>query len=364
MYVSVLGEQFHRARLAPALTHLDSASAGRSSNAVIGTISAHLWREAERGSYVAAADRTDEFARDTRDLAALIGHTADEIIFRESARSALRALLNGSSLPVSSTVWVAKNEFGPNLVEFERRGYAVRPLPDGDIYGHVDLDALENMLQFDQPDLIHICHLGSMSGVVQPVARIVEIAHAAAVPVIVDMAQSVGHVPTVTGADIVYGTSRKWLAGPRGIGFLAVRRDALRSVDIESSDAYLAGRLGLGVAVTELAQIGQQRVYRELAAIGRATRERLDGIGSWEVLEPIDEPSAIVTLAPPPGWQVADLRAARDRLFDELGILVTAAESWRAPLAGDRPVLRISPHLDLRSEDLDRLADALRTMGY
>ncbi|MDF3284584.1 aminotransferase class V-fold PLP-dependent enzyme [Gordonia sp. N1V] len=364
MYVSVLGEQFHRARLSPAITHLDSASAGRSSNAVIGTISAHLWREAERGSYVAADDRAEEFARDTRDLASLIGHTAEEITFRESARAALRALLNGWSLPVSTTVWVAKNEFGPNLVEFERRGYAVRPLPDGDLNGHIDLDALENMLQFEQPDFIHICHIGSMSGVVQPVARIVEIAHAAQVPVVVDMAQSVGHVPTVTGADIVYGTSRKWLTGPRGVGFLAVRRDSLRTVEIESSEAFLAGRLGLGVAVAELQQIGQQRVFRELAAIGRATRERLDGIGSWVVCEPVDEPSALVTLAPPPGWQDSDLQAARDRLFDELGILVTAAESWRAPLAGDQGVLRISPHLDVRREDLDRLADALRTMGY
>ncbi|NDK92546.1 aminotransferase class V-fold PLP-dependent enzyme [Gordonia desulfuricans] len=364
MYVSVLGEHFHRARLNPAMTHLDSASAGRSSNAVIGTISAHLWREAERGSYVAADDRADELARDTRDLASLIGHTADEITFRESARAALRALLTGWSLPVSSTVWVAKNEFGPNLVEFDRRGYSVRPLPDGDVYGHVDVDALENMLQFEQPDFIHICHVGSMSGVVQPVPRIVEVAHAARVPVVVDMAQSVGHVPTVTGADVVYGTSRKWLTGPRGVGFLAVRRDSLRSVDIDSSEAFLAGRLGLGVAVAELQQVGQQRVYRELAAIGRATRERLDGIGSWEILEPADEPSALVTLGPPPGWQSSDVHAARDRLFEEVGILVTAADSWRAPLAGDQTVLRISGHLDVQREDLDRLADALRTMGY
>ncbi|MGV9826903.1 MULTISPECIES: aminotransferase class V-fold PLP-dependent enzyme [unclassified Gordonia (in: high G+C Gram-positive bacteria)] len=363
MYVSDLGEQFHRARINPAVTHLDSASAGRSSNAVIGTISAHLWREAERGSYVAADDRAAEITRDKRDLAQLIGHTSDELSFRESARAALRALLTHWSLPVSSTVWVAKNEFGPNLVEFERRGYGVRAMPDGDVYGHVDTDALENMLQFEQPDFIHVCQIGSMSGAVQPVTRIVEIAHAAGVPVVVDMAQSAGHVPTVTGADVVYGTSRKWLTGPRGVGFVAVRRDALRHVDIDSSEAFVAGRLGLGVAVSEILQTGQQRVFRELAAIGRAVRERLDGIGSWEVREPIDEPSALVTLAPPPGWQSADVHAARDKLFD-IGILVTAADSWRAPLAGDEPVLRISPHLDVTRGQLDDLADALRTMGY
>ena len=363
MYVSELGEQFHRARLEPAITHLDAASAGRSSNAVIGTVSAHLWREAERGSYVAADDRADEIARDKRDIAQLLGHTPDELTYRESARAALRTLLTSWSLPMASTVWVGKNEFGPNLVEFERRGYAVRPLPDGDVYGHVDTDALENMLQFEQPDFIHICHVGSMSGAVQPVARIVEVAHQVGVPVVADMAQAVGHVPTVTGADVVYGTSRKWLTGPRGVGFLAVRRDSLRPAEVDPSQSFIAGMLGLGVAVSEVLQTGQQRVFRELAALGRATRERLDGIGSWQVLEPVDEPSAIVTLAPPPGFQSADVHQARDKLF-ELGLLVTAADSWRAPLAGDTSVLRISPHLDVTREQLDRLADALRTMGY
>lgn len=363
MYVSELGEAFHRARLTPTLTHLDSASAGRSSTAVIGTITAHLWREAERGSYVAADEYADHLARDKRDLASLIGHTGDELYFRDSARAALRGLLTHWSLPVSSTVWVAKNEFGPNLVEFERRGYAVRALPDADVYGRVDTDALQNMLQFDQPDFIHVCQIGSMSGVVQPVTRIVEVAHEAGVPVVVDMAQAAGHVPTVTGADIVYGTSRKWLTGPRGVGFIAVRQDSLRPLVIESSDAFVAGRLGLGAAVSEVLTVGQQRVFRELALIGQTTRERLHGIGSWEVVEPLDEPSALVTLAPPPGWESADVAAARDRLLG-LGLLVTAADAWRAPLAGESSVLRISPHLDVRRADLDRLADALRTMGY
>lgn len=361
--MSELGDQWRRARLRPEVVHLDSASAGRSSNAVIGTISAHLWRESERGSYVAEEDRAAEIARDCRDLATLLGHTPDELTFRESARAALSALLTQWNLPIASTVWVAKNEFGPNLVEFERRGFAVRPLPDGDRHGHVDTDALENMLQFDQPTFLHICQVGSASGVVQPVTKIVEIAHAANVPVVVDMAQAAGHVPTVTGADVVYGTSRKWLAGPRGVGFVAARKDSLRPLEIENSTAFPAGLLGLGAAVSEVLAAGQQRVFRELAAIGQATRERLDGIGSWEVLEPIDEPSAITTLAPPPGWQANDVLNARERLL-ALGILTTAADSWRAPLATDQSVLRVSPHLDVEREDLDRLADGLRTMGY
>lgn len=363
MFCSELGERWHAVRSEPTLAHLDSAAAGRSSRAVIEVITDHLRRETERGSYVAAEEQAEVLAAGRRALARLIGHRPEELSYRDSARTCLRALLNSWNLPVSATVWVAGNEFGPNLDEFERREFAVRTMPAADVYGHVDVDSLENMLQFEQPDFIHVCHIGSASGIVQPIAEIVRVAHFAGVPVVVDMAQSVGHVPTVTGADIVYGTSRKWLTGPRGVGFIAVRDDALRPVTVESSEPFVAGQLGLARAVTELLDLGQQRIFRELATIGRITRERLHGIGSWEVLEPIDEPSALVTLAPPPGWEPGDVLTAKRKL-QEQGILVTCADSWRAPLDTEQSVLRISPHVDVERGQLDALAAAIRTMGY
>ena len=363
MYVSELGDLWHRARTEPVSIHLDSAAASRASNQVIETITAHLWREAERGAYVAQEQITESLDRCRRDIATLVGRQAHELAFRESAKAALRALLTFWNLPISASVWVAKNEFGPNLDEFERRGYAVHTIPSADVYGHVDTDALENMLQFEQPDFIHVCHIGSHSGIVQPVEKIVELARTAGVPVVVDVAQSFGQRDCASGADVVYGTSRKWLAGPRGVGFLAVRGDSVRPAEIESSEAFVAGRLGLGVAIQELQSFGPERVSRELAAIGQFTRERLHGIGSWEVIEPINEPSAIVTLAPPPGWGPSDVLAARDKLRS-IGILVTCADSWRAPLSAEQSVLRISPHLDVQRSHLDQLANELRGMGY
>ncbi|MFW0789892.1 aminotransferase class V-fold PLP-dependent enzyme [Gordonia sp. CPCC 205333] len=368
MFISELGEQWHAARIDPTITHLDSASAGRSSNAVIEAIADHLWRESKRGSYVALDDVYNELLDGRNGLAALLGTTGDRIVYRDSARASLRSLLSAWNLPIATTVWVAKNEFGPNLIEFERRGFAVRTLPDADVFGHVDVDALENMLQFEQPQFIHMCQIGSASGVVQPVKRIVDVAHDAGVPVVVDMAQAIGHVPTVTGADFSYGTSRKWLTGPRGVGFVAVQEKSLRPIalaDLEvGTDAgYIAGRLGLGRAVAEITTIGASKVYRELAKVGQTTRERMNGIGSWEVVEPIEEPSALVTLAPPPGWQAGDVAAAAAHLRST-GVLVTAAHVQRAPLTMENSVLRLSPHLDVTREQLDRVAGELRTMGY
>ncbi|MGZ8177742.1 aminotransferase class V-fold PLP-dependent enzyme [Williamsia sp. SKLECPSW1] len=364
MYISELGELWHRSRVAPDIVHLDSAAASRSSDAVIGEVTAHLWRESARGAYVAAEQSAERLDRARRDLAAMVGHAPAGIAFRESALSALRALLTYWTMPVPATVWVCPTEYGPNLDQFERRGYSVHTMPSTDGTGRVNTDALENMLQFEQPDVIHVCHIGSLSGIVQPTAKIVELAHRVGVPVVVDAAQAIGHVDCVTGADIVYGTSRKWLAGPRGVGFLSVSDDSLRPVEIESSEAFIAGRIGFGTAVQELQSYGLERVRRELAAIGEYTRTRLDGVGSWEVIEPLDEPSAITTLAPPPGWQDADVAAARETLRSR-GILVTAADSWRAPLTTrERSVLRISPHLDVEDTHLDRLAGELRGMGW
>ncbi len=368
MFLSELGADWHAARIESDIAHLDSASAGRSSNKVIDAITKHLWEESKHGSY-AAMDAADEaLARTSRELAALLGHEPEEVAYRDTARAALRAFLGVANLPITSTVWVAKNEFGPNLVEFERRGFAIHTLPQSDIYGHVDTDALENMLQFEQPDFIHICQIGSANGVVQPVDEIVSVAHAANVPVVVDMAQSVGHVRTVTGADVVYGTSRKWLTGPRGVGFAAVRPDSrlrasVAEMEAGASGGFIAGRLGLGIAVSELIDLGTDLVFAELAAIGAMTRERLSGVGSWEVLEPIDEPSALVTLAPPPGFAADDVVAAATRLRT-VGLLVTAGGAERTPLLLDNAVLRLSPHLDATREDLDRLATELLTMGY
>jgi pyridoxal 5-phosphate dependent beta-lyase len=109
------------------------------------------------------------------------------------------------------------------------------------------------------------------------------------------------------------------------------------------------------VAVGEHIAAGPHRVRERLASIGRVTREVLDGVGGWRVIEPFDEPTASTTLTPPDGVDVVDTRT---RLLTEHGIVVSAIRPERAPeMTG--PVLRVSPHLDATIDDLEALAAAL-----
>jgi pyridoxal 5-phosphate dependent beta-lyase len=86
------------------------------------------------------------------------------------------------------------------------------------------------------------------------------------------------------------------------------------------------------------------------------TREALAGVRGWRVVEAVDEPTAITTLAPVDG---ADPQRVRTQLIAEHGIVTTYAETLRTPFEMTSPVLRASPHVDVTAADLEQFAEAL-----
>ena len=260
------GSDWAARRPRPAVLHLDSAAAGRQSEGTLAATAAHARLEAETGAYVAAELAAAELDRLRDDVAVLLGVAAEGVAFVESATAALEALLRSWPLPGAATVGVLPVEWGPNLEAFDDRGLGRVVLP-ADADGHLDLAAFERLLTDSPPTVVHLTQVTSHRGLVQPVAAAADLCRAAGVPLWVDAAQAVGHVDTATGADAVYGTSRKWLTGPRGVGFLGVadaHRDRLRVrrspthgtdlptvAHLESFEAHLAGRVGLAHAVRE-----------------------------------------------------------------------------------------------------------------
>ncbi len=284
------------------------------------------------------------------DLARLLGLPAAGLAFTESASAARAALLAAWPLRPGDTVAIVRSEWGPNMTAFAERGLQLTELAVGDD-GIISLPGLAQALADRPPAIVHLTQVASHRGLVQPVAAAAELCRAAGVPLWVDAAQALGHVDTAAGADAVYATSRKWLTGPRGVGLLAVAErwwDRLHTTRnplarehvpaggspmllLESAEANVAGRVGLGTAVAEYLAAGPAAVQERLAAVGRQTRQLLADVPGWSVAGRADAPSAITALRPEAGQDVA---AVRERLLAEHGIVTTTA-STHAPRGDD-----------------------------
>ncbi len=364
-----LGAAWRTARPRPAGRHLDSAACSRQSSRVLEAVAHHARHEAELGGYVAEATAEDLLQQGRSVIGGLVGMAAADVVFVESAQAALVALLTGWRLPAGSRVACLPGEYAPNAAQLRAAGLTTEPLPVDDL-GRADLDGVARLLATDPPRVVHLTHVASHRGLVQPAAEVAALCRAAGVPLVLDAAQSLGHVDTDLGADVVYSTSRKWLAGPRGVGVLCVRPAVIAELTplltppddvpplraFESGEAHVAGRVGLVLAVGEHLAAGPDRVRERLAELGRSTRRVLEGAAGWRVVEPPDEPTATTTLRPPDGVDVVTTRA---RLLTEHGIVTTAIGPQRAPGEMTGPVLRVSPHLDATLDDLEALATAL-----
>ena len=221
----------------------------------------------------------------------------------------------------------------------------------------------------DPPAVVHLTPLASHRGLAQPLAALAEVCRDLDLPLVVDAAQALGHLDCAVGASAIYSSSRKWMAGPRGVGFLAIRPELAQRLRprlpppewalpltvmqrLEHGEANVAAQVGFSVALGEHLAAGPEQIRGRLAELGRLTRTALAEVNGWRVVEPIDEPTAITTLAPVDG---ADPQKVRSWLIAERGIVTTYAEVQRAPFEMRSPVLRVSPHVDSTADDLEHL---------
>ena len=340
-------------RLPTSAVHLDVAAAGRVSAAVLDAEVAHLRREAEVGAYVAQEQADDVVERLRSDLGALVGLGADDVSLTDGAGTAFAVLLAAWPLPRGARIGTVPSEYGANARALRllagERGWELVGLP---------VDALGRVTAVpDGLDLVTFPQVASQRGIAQPVQDVL----AAGVPLLLDVAQSIGQAPVPAGCAAYVGTSRKWLCGPRGVGFAVVDpavQDALeppptlgaesaRGRRFDAQESHVAGRVGLAQAVREwepaLVPVVQERA--------RAARAVLDGVAGWRVREPLDEPSGITTL------EGGDPFGTRAGLVED-GVVVSAVPQTRADdLTG--PVLRVSTAPWVTDADLEVLAEAL-----
>ena len=341
--------------------HLDSAACSRQSFAAIDAAAQHARHEAEVGGYVAAEAAEPVLDAGRAAAAALTGFAVADVVFTTGSSHGLDILLAEWRGP--RTLACLPGEYGPNLLAMARHGFEVSTLPVDGI-GRLDVEAAGEMFVAGPPALVHLTALGSHRGIVQPTAAMGALCREYGVPLIVDAAQAFTHVDCAHfDAAATYSSSRKWAAGPRGVGVLAARQGLLGAetlARLAHAEANAAARIGFSVALGEHVAAGPEHVRTRLADVGALTRQVLGAVPGWRVVEPVDEPSAITTLTPPDGVDASGVRA---RLIADHRIVTTYAGVERAPGEMSSPVLRVSPHVDVTGDELDVLAAALVVVG-
>jgi selenocysteine lyase/cysteine desulfurase len=365
--------------------HFNAAGCSLASRATLDAVCEHLELEARAGGYEAAAAVRPRIEAVYETAAELLGAKAREIALVESATvgwrrgiDALR-LAPGDRVVVSCSAYVS---FALHLLALEReRGVVVDVVPNGED-GAVDLARLERAL--DGAALLALAHVPTSSGVVEPVAAAGALARAAGVAFILDATQSVGQLAVdvdAIGCDLLVTTGRKYLRAPRGTGLLYVREALLERLlpaapDIrgaewvadrdwtldpgarrfETWEASVALRLGLGVALAEILDVGATEAH--LTTVAARLRAALAEMPGVELADPPAAGSAIVTFCVA-GLAATDVVAALAGRDVKVVAVPRGHALWDLGGRGLAAVVRASPHVYDNDADLEALLDGV-----
>lgn len=291
--------------------HLNNAGAALMPLPVYLAVKDHLDLELNIGGYEAAARAKPAFERTYDALADLINCDRSEIALVENATVGWQMAFYGMRFQAGDRILTAEAEYAANVIAYlqmaEREGIVIDFVPS-DESGQMDVAALEEMID-DRVRLISVTHIPTNGGLINPAAEIGAVAKRHGIPYLLDACQAVGQIPIdveVIGCDMLSATGRKYLRGPRGTGFLYVRKGFMDELDppfldmhgarwtelsayemdptarrFENWEFNIAGIIGLGAAVDYLKEIGIEAAsthLRELAATARIALSEVPGI--------------------------------------------------------------------------------------
>lgn len=213
--------------------HLNHAGASLPPQAVHDAIQAHLAAEIELGGYEAEAARQEEINDVYHAMESLLGATPGSVALVENATTAFSQALSAIRFRPGDVLLTTRHDYVSNqlmaLSLADRLGVEVVHAPDAP-EGGVDTEAMIELMHRRRPRLVTMTHVPTNSGLVQDPAPVAVAARARGIPFLLDACQSVGQMEVRVDeipATFISGTARKFLRGPRGVGFLWIDPEAL-----------------------------------------------------------------------------------------------------------------------------------------
>ncbi len=385
----ILAEPIHGHRL----VYLDSGASAQKPEAVLGRMEhahRHEYANVHRGLHTLANRATEAYegARE-RVRRFLNAERIEEIVFTKSATEAINlvaASFAGPRIGEGDEIVLTIMEHHSNIVPWhflrERQGAVLRWVDVRDD-GSFDIDAFEAALS-PRTRMVAVTHMSNVLGTVTPIDKVVEIAHARGIPVLIDGSQGAVHRMVDVqdlGADFYVLTGHK-LYGPNGIGVLYGKHEHLAQmrpyqgggemIDTVTMDAitynepphrFEAGTppivpaIGLGAAIDYVEGLGREAIAAHEAEITDYGTEQLSRINALRLLGTAPGKGGIFS------FEIAGAHAHDvSTILDRYGIAVRAGTHCAMPLLtrfGVTSTCRASLGLYSGKDDIDALVEGI-----
>lgn len=372
--------------------HLNNAGAALMSSVTIAAMTEYLQRETLIGGYEAEAEAADQIGAVYELLAELVGANPSQIALFDNSTHAWNAACYSVPLRAGDRILTGRNEYGSAVLAYlqlaQRTGAEVVVVPNDDS-GQIDVAALADLID-ERTKLIGLTWVPTAGGLVNPAVDVGRLARTADVLYLLDATQVVGQFPidvAAIGCDMLTGTGRKFLRGPRGTGFLYVGPRGLDRLDpfvaeirsatwdggrsftwvdgaqrFETWENSYINIVGLGAAVHQALDIGLDRIGRRSAALGARLRTGLADIGGVTVHDQGREQCAIVT-ARVAGVDTGEVADALSQQGINVSTTVAEHNQFDSEVRNVHPMVRLSPHYYNTEAEIDQAVDAVRMVA-
>ncbi|MCM8811567.1 MAG: cysteine desulfurase [Candidatus Omnitrophica bacterium] len=343
----------------------------------------HALSEESTALYEGVREKTARFIGAPKPTMVIFTRNTTESINLVSHSWGLKHLRQGDE------ILLTEMEHHSNLVPWQilaqRKGLRLKFIPVV-TDGRLDMGAVPGLLE-GRTKLVSLTLMSNVLGTINPVKEIIQMAHAKGIPVLVDGAQAVPHMPVNVvdlNCDFLAFSSHKML-GPTGVGVLYAKEAILEEMDpflsggdmikdvwldhstwndlpwkFEAGTPNIADVIAFGAAIDYLKGIGMPEIRAHEAELTRTTLEKLrqvEGITVYGPMDPAVRGGAV-------SFNVQDLHPHDlGQILDDAGIAIRAGHHCCKPLMRKLGVVataRASFYLYNTLEEADLLVAALR----
>ena len=372
--------------------HFNNAGASLMPKVVSESVITYLREESLYGGYETADKNRESIEQTYSVIGKFINAQPDEIALLENATAAWNLALFSIDFKDGDRILTSKSEYASNYLSYlrlqEKVDIKIEVVPN-DEHGQTSVTSLEKMMDRNVK-LISITHIPTNSGLVNPIEKIGDVAQKYDCFYLVDACQSVGQYPVdvqKVGCDMLSATGRKYLRGPRGTGFLYIKRDQIENllppfIDLhaaewtsekeyeirndarrfENWEMNYAGIIGLKKAVQYASDIGINRICKRVTRLAEKLRWELAKLSAITVHDIGEIKGGIVTFT----VDSVSAQEVKNYLSKNRINVSTSSKSSTLLDMKDRnlsELVRASVHYYNTENEIDQFIDALKNMA-